>query len=568
MTGETAAAIELLENRSHTTDDGVELVADIYRPTAPGRYPTLLMRTPYNKTLAQLNNYAPPEWFARQGYAVVVEDVRGRGRSGGEFYPFATEASDGEQSVAWASELSFSNGRVGMYGLSYPGVTQMQAARSGTAPLTSIAPAMTSADYHQGWTYRGGALELSFATSWARMLAKGDALKAGDAVAYSALARSYGAGDYNDLPLSATQPLADLGVARYFFDWLSHPDRDEYWTRWALHDSYATMTVPGLHIGGWWDIFLEGTFQNFAGMRATGRAQQRCVVGPWTHAIDESQLHCPKLTGIIPNPLDDLMAAWFDHTLRGATDTLPDAAVRLYVVRGDRWLSTNDWPPNNLEQQTWFLASGGKANADRGDGRLLLDGAAAGPPDTYVYDPLSPVPSIGGASCCSNEVSPMGPADQSAIECLSSVLIYTSPPFDATRVVVGEVGVVLHAATSGVDTDFVCRLCVVDRAGRSINISDGILRGRYREGLDKQVPTMPSEIVEYTIALQPVTVQVAAGERLRLQVTSSAFPRWDRNLNTGAANADDGPAAAVVVRQHVFHDAQNPSRLVVNLLPA
>ena len=556
-------AIDLLVNQYHETRDGVRLAADIIRPSKPGRYPVILMRTPYDKIVAQTNNYAPPHWFARHGYVVVTQDVRGRGASGGEFYPFAHEADDGVDCIEWARDLSFSNGRVGMYGLSYPGVTQMQAARMAPEGLRSIAPAMTSADYHDGWTYRGGALELAFAKSWATLLAMSGARRANASETYRALASSYALAEYDDLPLVSTEPLASCGFAPFFRDWLEHPTRDDYWTRWALEPSYGNITAAGLHVGGWWDIFLKGTLANFTGMKAAGSGIQRCVIGPWTHAIDESQLRCPSLGGIVANPLDDLLAKWFDLTLRDGTDMLPQEPVQLYVLRGNRWLGFDAWPPPGSQQMSWFLDSDGKANSDRGDGRLASDQLVGGPPDTYVYDPLAPVPSVGGASCCSELVAPMGPAWQAPVEALNDVLVYTTTPFTKAVVLAGPVSVVVFASTSGSDTDLVCRLCVVDRDGRSLNISDGILRGRYREGLDHEAFIEPNYVYEYAVELQPICVEVHPGEKLRLQITSSGFPRWDRNMNTGGRGWLEGCENAVVARQSIYHTDLYPSRLTM-----
>jgi len=562
-------SIELIEGVTHPTRDGAALLAaDVFRPAKPGRYPTIVMRTPYDRRWAQTNNYAPPHWFAERGFVVVVQDVRGRGTSTGEFYPFAHEADDGEDCIYWAAGLPYSNGAVAMYGLSYPGATQLQAARRAPEPLVSIAPAMTSADYHEGWTYRGGALELAFAKSWAEMLAMATALRLGRNDQYRSLAASYAASDYSYLPLTSLQPLRESGLAPYFFDWLDHPDRDGYWRKWSLRESYSTMTAAALHVGGWWDIFLSGTLTNFAGMsRAAGTGEQYCVVGPWTHAIDESQNHRPGLGGVVANPLDDLLLDWFDHTLRGATLQNDPAPVRLFVLRANRWLGLESWPPPGAVQQDWFLDSGGRANSDRGDGRLVDTPPSQSSPDRYVADPLAPVPSIGGASCCTNLIAPMGPAPQAPVETLNGVLVYTSEPVSETVLIAGPVSAVVYAATSARDTDIVCRLCIVDRAGRSVAVSDGILRGRYRKGLDKQTPTTPHEVNEYRIELQPTCVEIRAGERIRLQVTSSAFPRWDVNTHTGRVIATDEPSDAVVAMQEVIHDQTCPSRLIITVLP-
>jgi putative CocE/NonD family hydrolase len=557
--------IELLE-QSWRTRDGVAMAADVFRPLGPGRYPVLLMRTPYDRRRAQSSSYASPYWFARHGFVVVVEDVRGRGESEGEFAPFEHELADGHESVEWAASLPWSNGRVAMYGLSYAGVTQMQAAVSAPPSLASIAPAMTSSEYYEGWTYRGGALELAFAVSWAVSLGQDVARRAGDAGAFNLLATTYDrelALAYAALPLSELAPLRSHPYTPFFRDWLDHPTNDGYWRRWALQQRYDRIAASGLHIGGWWDIFLAGTLENFTGITAATTTTQRCVVGPWTHAIDESQLHCGRMGGVVPNPLDRWHLDWFNHTLRDADDPWKQP-VNLYVLRADRWLATTTWPPPDTKEETWFLASDGLANSDRGDGRLEQQAPESSPPDVFTYDPLSPVPSLGGASCCSAAIAPMGPAAQARIEASNDVLIYTTEPFERDRLLDGRPVVALHVTSTAPDTDFVARLCVVDTTGLSVNAADGIQRvGALAvdgEPIDLSTPT------RITISLQPLCVHVGRGERLRLQITSSSFPRWDRNFNTAKAPATCGPFDAVIARQHVLHDRDHRSALLIGVL--
>jgi uncharacterized protein len=548
--------------------DGVTLYADVYRPAGRGPFPVILMRLPYDKTQAETINYSHPSWYAQHGYMVVVQDIRGYWASEGEFTPFLNEAEDGYDTIEWAAHLPGANGRVGMYGFSYAGATQLMPATLRPPSLVTVCPALTAAQYYEGWTYNQGALALAFTMSWAVNLAGMEARRARDDEAMASLQAAYaGSQGWNwYLPLSEFPPLTGK-YGGYFFDWLAHPTYDDYWRRWSIDEDYSRLTVPALHIAGWYDIFLAGSVKNFLGMRAgagsdAARAGQKLVVGPWTHMpwAPASVTH----EGCGPGIVDDFQLRWFDQFLKGEESGVLDAPVTLFVMGAETWRDYPDWPPPGSEPLRWFFHSKGRANSRFGDGTLSLDPPAEEPPDLFTADPMAPAASIGGHSCCLNFVAPMGPADQRAAEEFNSVLVYTSEPLGEPLELIGDVTVTLYAATSARDTDWTARFCEVHPDGRSINLQEGIVRARYRESLIEPSLLEPDRVYRYDISLGPVGVRIAAGNRLRVTISSSDFPQWDRNLNTGDDLFTEPPSAAVVATQTVLHNADHASHLTVN----
>lgn len=544
--------------------DGVTLYADVYRPGS-GPHPVLLMREPYGKDTAQGGSgYAHPSVWASRGYVTVVQDCRGRFRSEGDFYPFASEGPDGYDTVEWAARLPGADGRVGMYGFSYPGATQLLAAAERPPSLVAIAPAMTSARFSEGWTSNGGALALAFAASWALGLAWDGARRQGDTGAMRELERA--AGDpawYRRLPLVDCAPLTREN-APYYFDWLEHPGDDGYWQ--ALAADLSRIEVPALHVGGWYDIFVAGTMGAFAELE--GRAgRQKLLVGPWTHGPwTPVGPGCDAGGPADWRVVDDWQLRWFDHWLKGR-DTGVLAAPATAFVLGDGWRDFDGWPPPGSRPVDWYLRSGGRANSALGDGVLSPEPPGEEPADVFVYDPLAPVESRGGHSCCSDPPAPMGPTSQRVTESWRDVLVYTTGPLAASVTLAGDAEVTLFAATTALDTDFTARLCLVDPAGESVNLKEGIVRARYRRSLARPEALVPGAVESYRISLGPLAVRVPAGHRLRLQVSSSDFPHWDRNLNTGGRPGLEGPERAVVATQAVLHDRARPSRLSLSVLP-
>jgi uncharacterized protein len=555
--------------------DGTVLRADVYRPQKAGSYPVLLQRTPYDKTVAQQITYSHPVWYARRGYIVVVQDTRGRFASDGDFVPYVDEAFDTADTISWAAQLEGSNGRVATYGFSYPGANQLLGAAEQPEGLACIAPGFTGNDFYDGWTYVGGAFSLAFVVSWIEpLLGLPEAQRRGDLEAAIALA----AQATNFPGLYWTQPLRDFplfeqtGVAPYFFEWLEHDCRDDYWRALSIRERYDSIAVPALHFGGWYDTFVEGTVQNYAALAARAgddpRRAQRLVIGPWLH-IPWAQLNGVRNFGDeARNTLDELQIEWFDHWLKGRGGEPPGPPARLFVMGENRWRDFDAWPPPRVRIEEWHLRSSGRATSLSGDGELSRERAGTGePPDVYVYHPAMPVSSFGGRSCCVAEVAPMGPLEQSFVEIRNDVLVYSTPVLERDVTVVGTVELVLHAATDAADTDWTAKLVDVDERGYAVNLCDGIVRARFRESLEQPTPIEPNRVYEYRIRVGSTANVFRKGHRIRLEVSSSNFPMFDINNNTGQRVGDATLLQARVATQAVFHDADRPSRLLLPVLP-
>jgi uncharacterized protein len=560
------ADVRVERNAECIVRDGTVLRSDVYRPAAAGRYPAVVMRTPYGKRHAQSNSgYSHPSWYAAQGYVVVVQDCRGRWESDGEFVPYLNEAEDGYDTIEWAASLPEANGRVGMYGYSYPGLVQLLAAAERPPSLAAIAPGFTTPQPYEGWTYRRGALCLAWVVSWALFLACDRARRDGDderlAKLQRELLRVHDA--YWTLPLTELEPLRDAGYPSYFFDWLDHPTHDDYWSRWSVDDAYSRLDVPALHFTGWYDAFLNGTVQSFLGMDAETSHEQRLVIWPWPHEPWQPVWGAERSAGF--RSADEVHLAWFDRHLNGAT-TEPDPPVRVFVLH-DSWHDLPSWPPPGTEMVPYHLHSDGRANSASGDGALSVEPAGDEPCDTFTYDPELPIVSAGGHACCEAGTSPVGPECQCEVEATKGILVYTSPVLEEEMWLMGEVIAVLHCATDAADTDFTVRLCAVDEVGCSRNLQEGIVRASFRESAERPAPVKPGFVHEYRIELGHVGIRVPTGWRLRADIASSDFPQWNRNLNSGTNPGTDGAAAAVVATQTVHHTAARPSRLLLPVAP-
>ena len=546
--------------------DGTVLRADVYRPKAPGRYPALVLRTPYDKVVAQGVAYQHPAHYARRGYLVVAQDVRGRHASDGTFAPYRHEAADGADTVSWTAALDGCSGQVGTYGFSYAGAVQLLAAAEHPAALRCAAPAFTSSDFYDDWTYVGGALNHAFIVSWvvqllaAPDLARGGARDEAAAIlaAQADIPRLYRSRPLADLPL-----LRDTGAAPYFFDWLRHATRDEFWRAISIRERHARIATPCLHIGGWYDTFIEGTLDNFTGLARCGEPQ-RLIVGPWAHSPWGRAVGGHDFGQEAGGVVDEAQLAWFDHWLKGSP--LDGAPVRVFVMGANRWRDADGWPVDGTGEQRWYLHADRGANSVTGDGRLDRVPPGDEPADVYVAIPGRPVPSAGGRASSDPAVVPMGPADQSAVQARHDVLVYTSPPLAADLEVIGTVWLHLFAATDGPDCDWTAKLLDVDEAGRAVNICGGILRARFRESLEQPKPLRPGAVQEYRLRVGSTAALFRRGHRLRLLVSSSDFPQHDVNPNTGDCAAAAGPFELRVATQTVFHSAARPSRLVLPVL--
>ena len=562
--------------------DGVVLRADIYRPAAAGTYPVLLQRTPYNKNLNVISTMLLDVMrAASEGYVVVIQDSRGRYASEGEFYTFRDDILDGYDTVEWCAVQSWSNGNVGMYGASYVGATQWLATIAQPPHLKAIFPLITASHYHEGWAYQGGAFALGFNESWTMTFLAPDTLqrllRTKPAAAERLAALMQGVDDmcqwFRHVPLKDFPLFQD--AAPYFYDWLAHPDDDDYWAQWNIEQHYSKIRIPACNLGGWYDIFLGGTLRNYTGMREQGatleaRNGQRLIIGPWQHAWPPNNVVGEVNYGLSSTALamdiDGLQLKWFDYWLKGKQNGLLDEPpVRLFVMGENRWRSENEWPLARTQYTKYYLHSDGKANSLNGNGSLSPQPPRGEPADVYVSDPRSPVPTKGGGLCCWPAELPGGAHDQRTIEARTDVLVYTTPVLERDVEVTGPVTLTLFAATSAVDTDFTGKLVDVHPDGFARNLTDGILRARYRESRAQGTLLKPSEVYEYTIDLWATSNVFKAGHRIRLEIASSNFPRFDRNPQTGEQSREATRLEPAL--QHVFHDELRPSHVVLPLIP-
>jgi putative CocE/NonD family hydrolase len=544
--------------------DGVSLAADIYRPVSTQKFPVLLQRTPYNR----MDETQMANELAAHGYIVVVQDTRGRFESGGEFYPFRNESADGFDTVEWAAALDQSNGKVGMFGGSYVGATQMLAAMAAPPHLMSIFPYVTASEYYDGWTYQNGAWMQWFSSSWTSGLAI-DTLRR-QTEAAQAPKEWVSTLPLENYPLLKLPQLSSL--APYLRDWMLHERDDAYWQQWRVSDHYPQMTVMGLHAGGWHDLFLKGSIKNYTGLHqqaatAAARAGQRLIVGPWAHAPTSP---LGKVGDVVfgKDAVLDMTATalkWFDYSLKGSNNEYASGApIRLFIMGENVWRDEQEFPLARTRYTKYYLHSTKGANSVAGDGGLSLTPSATETKDEFDYDPQNPVPTIGGRLCC-NRALPPGPADQRPNESRPDVLVFSTPPLTEDTEVTGPISLELYAATSAVDTDFTALLVDVDASGYARFLTDGIVRARYRESTKQGTAVTPGQVYKYTIDLWATANVFKTGHRIRLYVSSSNFPRFNRNLNTG----DDIVSSARSLRAHqtIYHDRDHSSALVLPVIP-
>ncbi|HEY8601616.1 MAG TPA: CocE/NonD family hydrolase [Thermomicrobiales bacterium] len=575
------------KNVPATMRDGTILRANVYRPAAGGPFPVALTRLPYGKEFALATVVLDPVRLAGAGYIVVIQDVRGRYASDGDWRPFEREFDDGYDTVEWAARLPDADGQVAMWGLSYFGMTQWQAAVTQPPALCALTPAITWGEYRNGTIFRGGAREWGLGLSWPQTALAADSLLRAYGSDPAALMQQVGAlvGQIDKIPETyAHLPLTDSadpsGVTGFAADWLRTLPHDPFWDTLRIDGRYDEIVLPTLHLGGWYDCFIGETIRQYVAMReraeAEGRRTPRLIVGPWTHGsfanvvgeVDFGLASNGALRGG-RGDLTTLHQRWFDATLKGDESGLAtEPPVQLFVMGENRWRAFDSWPVPGAREERWFLASGGHANTRYGDGTLGRTPVAGADVDSFVYDPAAPVPTRGGATLL-HPVIPRGAVDQGPNEDRPDLLCYTSAPFAAPYTIIGAVSVTLFAASSAPDTDFVARLVDVHPDGRAIGVADGIIRASARESypaagafaFTAPTPIEPGRIYAYTIDLWATAITFLPGHRLRVEITSSSFPRWDRNLNTGDDSATS--TAMAVAHQRILHDADHPSSLTV-----
>lgn len=556
--------------------DGVALATDLYLPReGEGPYPTLLNRTPYSKD--QSEPVGGVVSAVESGYAVVHQDVRGRFKSEGAWEPFFYEAEDGHDAVEWAADRDWSTGDVGMYGNSYMGMTTWQAILAEPPSLVAAAPFITPTDYYAHLQYTGGMDNVGTSMFWTAFTSlahvprmdvskeKADEFNA----ELGALLQNFPDG-VSYLP-TIEQPAFDEGVAPHWRDWHEHPTYDDYWEELDVLRRIDDISIPVVHAGGWYDIFLEGHTALFSAVEERGTDvvadNQHMVVGPWVHeTFATSNPAGDRSFG--PNAAFDLagelIVPWFDRWLKGEGDGLGSSpTVRYFQMGADEWRTADSWPPAGGELTDFYLLSDGNANTRSGDGTLSTEAPAASEPaDGYTYDPLDPVPTHGGPLLM-GPAQPAGVKDQRAVEDREDVLVYTTAALPEPVEIAGEVEATLFVETTAEDTDFVTRLVDVGPDGYAANITEGALRARYRDGLEEANFLEPGEVYELAVELRDVAHTFAPGHRIRLDVTSSNFPKLDRNPNAAMPVAEAMESDMQTADQTLHHDADRPSRVTL-----
>ncbi|MBS9376485.1 CocE/NonD family hydrolase [Rhodococcus sp. B50] len=533
--------------------DGTVQYADVYRPAAEGKYPVLLTRQPYGKSVT---TFLDPKKLVPAGYVVINQDVRGRFGSEGEWIPWKHEREDGYDTVEWAASLPYSTGKVGMFGTSYFGSTQWSAAIAQAPSLRTIVPEITWSDPEDGLMFRGGAIELGLNVYWAFGQGLGQIMSsaldprekmARFGAAVSAV-ESMASDTYWQLPSGALPALEalgqpDIGVTRALAD---PATMDEA----RVSNRFDNISIPTLNFGGWYDVFLQGTLDNHVGMRSRGQTS-RLIVGPWGHRtitnpaegmIGEVNFGFGSM-GVNGRQIVDLHREWYDHWLKDLPATeAHKSGVLLFVMGANEWRAEEEWPLARAQDTALHLSSGGALDWDAPSDETAESG--------FTYDPADPVMTRGGNLVMAPEFQP-GPFNQRDVEARDDVLVFSTEPLVEDLEITGRVRATLYASTDGPSTDWVVRLCEVDSKGISRNIVDGITR----------VHTQPGRIDEVEVDLWSTSILIKAGHRLRVHVTSSSFPRWDRNLNTGEPVTE--ATQMRVANNRIYHDASRPSRIIL-----
>ena len=513
------------ETVSMSTRDGVHLDADVYRPDTVGEFPVLLMRQPYGREIASTVVYAHPIWYAAHGYIVVIQDVRGRGTSGGEFKLFAREIEDGEDAVNWAASLPGSNGKVGMYGFSYQGMTQLYAAAAKPPALKTICPAMIGYDLYTDWAYEGGAFCLQNNLAWAIQLAAETARIKGDTKAYQELfVASRNLPLYDPIP-ARPEVLKNFAPDSFYQDWLEHAHSDEYWEKLSPKTYLKDVDLPMFHIGGWFDAYLRGTLNLYQDMVTRNSQRQELLIGPWVHLPWNRKVGEVDFGVKAASPVDKMQVRWFDQFLKDInTGILEEPSVCLFQMGTNSWRTFQKFPSPPLK--SYYLSSTGLASVREDSGELRDESEYSIPDavDVVVHDPWRPVPSLGGHAGL-----PAGSFERSHIDYRNDVVTYTGTPLDSVLHIAGETIVEVWSEADNPTYDLCAVLSQVYPDGKVYNLTQGYLR--CRNGFNPK-----------QIKLQPTCAKIIKGNALRLSLSAACFPAYA--MNTGS----DLPIGAVALQ--------------------
>jgi hypothetical protein len=555
-----ANEIKIERHKAIKMRDGIVLYGDVYMPAKEGKYPTIVSRTPYGvQRDGAHKNFIK---FAQNGYAVVFVDVRGRYESEGKWEPFRDEAKDGYDIVEWAAVQSFSNGRIATQGGSYVGHNQWQTMNEHPPHMIAAFPSLASTNLYANWITMGGAFRLSFNYGWGvvRMPNRIMLPQYWHTESFAPEELKYDNILFH-LPLK-TGDLKSAGYAvQHYRDWVEHESYDSYWKSISDEERFATYTVPVHTLGGWFDIFIQGTINGYVGMKnkasnADARKYTKMIIGPWGHGASQSYGGVDFTPAAFIDQFE-LELKFFDFHLKGLKNGLDtEDPVKLFYMGVNKWRTEKDWPIPGTQYQKIYLSSQGNAKSVRGNGVLSFHPPMNEGKDQFTYDPNMPVGTLGGNNCCGTPTA-TGPADQRPIEKREDVLVYSSDFLTAPVTIAGPVKVKLFASTDGPDTDWMIKLTDVYPDGTSMPISEGILRAKFREGLDKIKLLTPNQTYQYDIELTGTANVFQKGHRIRVDVTSSDFPQFDRNPNTGEKLGQSDKVR--IAHQTIFHGAAQAS---------
>ena len=553
--------------------DGVDLSANIYRPDDPGKFPVILVRTPYKKEMGELQG----RFYARRGYICAIQDCRGRFGSKGIWEPFVNEAQDGYDTIEWLARQVWSSGKVGMIGGSYLGWVQWWAARDHPPHLVTIIPNVSPPDPFYNLPYEYGVFFILGSIWWADIL-QSEATADLSGVVISRISEK----KYTKLLYSLPVIELDKKVLEkenpYWRKWIEHPNNDAYWERANFLDKLKDVRIPAFHQSGWFDGDGIGSKLNYLRMKSYGHPFQKLILGPWGHT-DQATRRIGEID-FGPQAIIDLprlYLRWFDYWLKGIENgIIKEPLVNIFIMNTNKWLSDNVYPLSFTQFQKFYLESKGKANTSKGDGRLTTEVPAYdSSPDSYIYDPGDPTPSPQYYEEKEEEEKKVKSVEEKKKEAeayhemvtqtRSDILVYQTEPLEKSLTFAGPVSAVLYASTSAKDTDWFARLVWITKEGKTYPLAEGKIRARFRKTLKKPTFLKPRKIYEYTLDLWQTGITIPSGDRLRIEIASASFPLFSRNLNTGGHNEKE--THFVKAEQKIFHSKKYPSHLLLPVIP-